>query len=75
MTSEQIEQAAIQAAANKLREYLLPDALKPEYDGMTSYELAKLATKAYKDKEMELIGEDMMRQEIGEQVAEEEVRP
>lgn len=36
----------IQAAADVLKKYLLPDCLKPEYDGMSLYEITKLALAA-----------------------------
>lgn len=35
-----ITQKQQQAAADELRKYLLPDCLKPEFNGMSSFELA-----------------------------------
>lgn len=41
LQSEPIDGQKIQKGRALLQKYLLPDALKPEYDGMTAYELAK----------------------------------
>lgn len=42
-----MNQNQIEAVRNVLRKYLLPDCLKPEYDGMNTQELAQLIIKAY----------------------------
>jgi hypothetical protein len=46
ITSQQIE-----SAKKILLKYTLPDALKPEYDGMTAWELAKLMLESTEDTE------------------------
>ena len=38
-----------------LLKYTLPDALKPEYDGMTAWELAGIILKEVEDKNPELV--------------------
>lgn len=41
-----LEEKRIQRAKEVLLKYTLPDALKPQYDGMTAYEITSLMLRA-----------------------------
>ena len=59
LSIEEPKTAALYKARDVLRKYLLPDCLKPEYDGMNSWEITKLVVQAYEDEMNGQMVEDM----------------
>ena len=66
MTTQQLENKKIEAVRQVLKRYLLPDCLKPEWDGMSLYGIAEQVVETAKNTEIEIMLDDMAKSHLEE---------